>query len=177
MYKNLIGEGGRATREAILMAEERISASFSRDFVNFCSEYDGAKLNNAEIKAVSSKLGQIYYGVREFWPIEKIGTAKLESWDNDLVAFAEDSGGNFFVFHKSDMKTVYFLDHETNEKEVVTDNFNEFLTSIIEADYHDLPEAENAEVWVNPAFFKKQKDLGNAGQQFFHESVRSSVYE
>lgn len=162
MFTDLIYAAGKAQEISISFAEMRIASKFPASFAKFCFEYDGAKFRNAGVKAKSSKLGQSAYQVRQFWSVDKIGTVELEDWDTDLVAFAEDFGGNFFVFHKSDMNKVYFLDHETNDKEIVSESFNEFLSEIVETNNTSEPLAKNARGWVKSDFLKKQRDLGNA---------------
>ena len=162
MYKDLINKSESSTENLISLTEQRLAVSFPTAFREFCLTYNGAKFKDAEIKARSSKLGQTSYQLRDFWKIEKIGAVEIEHWDANLVIFAEDIGGNYFVFHKSDMDCVYFLDHETNDKELVSDSFEEFLSKIVKLSYDDIPKPQNASGWINPAFLKRQKDLGNA---------------
>ncbi len=162
MYKELIDSAEKATEELILSAEERIGVKFSNSFKEFCLNYDGAKLSDAEILAKNSNTGQSSNAIREFLGIKKMGTLEIEYWNDDHIAFAEDSFGNFFVFKKSRMDEVYFLDHETDQVDLVSNNFEEFLKNIIKADFSDLPDAKNSQVWIDPDFLKQQKDLGNA---------------
>lgn len=162
MYEKLIVSFGSGSKEAIHVAESQIGSKFSSSFADFCLKYNGAKFNDAEILARSSNQGQRSYGVREIWQIEKIGTFQLDPWDPELLAFGEDSSGNFFVFERTDMNAVYFLDHETDQKELVANSFDQFLYDIVDASQSDTAEPRNAKVWVNPAFLKKHKDSGNA---------------
>ncbi|KZL22456.1 SMI1 / KNR4 family protein [Pseudovibrio sp. Ad37] len=162
MYKQLIISTKKTTEALVSLAEEKNAVKFSGSFTSFCLENDGAKFTDAEIESGSSQAKQCCYGIREFIPIKKIGDLDVESWDPELIAFAEASGGNYFVFKRTDMTSVFFWDHETNLLELVSKSFGEFLDGITKADYSDLPEPENLKVWVNPVFLKKQKDLGNA---------------
>ncbi len=158
MYKNLIYSSSKADIGSISKAEVRVGHNFPNGYLEFCQEYNGAKLKNAKI---SLSKGEVYE-VRQFTPVHSLGISTVELWDDNLIAIAEDSGGNYFVFKKPELGSVYYWDHETEDLKHLCDSFLKFLKLIEEDDYSDLPSPENAKSWVNPAFLQKQKDLGNA---------------
>jgi len=162
MYKDLIYSTERATERSVSEMEERLGIKLSAHFREFCQNFGNAKFKDAEIVAKHSKLNQSSYGVREFFGVEKVGALEIENWNTDYIAFAEDAFGNFFIFKKSEMDAVYFLEHETDELDYVAGSFEDFLDGIVKANYDDLPSVKNAEVWIDPEFLKLQKDLGNA---------------
>lgn len=157
MYEKLIYSSTKVEKDDIFCVENRIGSKLPNSYVRFCQTYNGAKLRDAQISIAEDN----QYEVRSFTPVDTLGVSNVEFWDDNFVAFANDSGGNFFVFKKPDLDAVYFWDHETDNLEFLCSTFEEFLTLIKKWD-DEIEVPKNAEVWVNPAFLKKQRDLGNA---------------
>ena len=154
----MIETSSTTSKDIIASVENRIGARFPKSFVEFLSENDGAEFKDAEIQTKHSDASQDLYGIRQFLAVEEIGTLQIEYWDNQLIAIAEDSSGNFFVFQRSDMDAVYFWDHETGETTRVSKDFREFLNNIQKFDVSQVQVPDDATGWIDPDFLAELKN-------------------
>lgn len=157
MFKELIYDSGKASEEDLIAVNRRIGSQLPTEYNEFCFIYNGAKLKDAKIEDPKGN----EYEVRLFINVHNVGISNVEFWDQSLVAIAEDSGGNYFVFQKPTLDAVYYWDHETDDLCLVCKTFSKFLSSIEKDDHSDIPKPVNARGWINPKFFELQKKLGN----------------
>lgn len=156
MYEKLIYESGQADNTTIAMAEKRLGCKFDDSFIEFYKKYDGVKFKNAKILASDA----LEYDIRQFIEINALGINNVELWDNNLLAFAEDLGGNFFVFKKTDMNSIYFWDHETEDLLVINTNFGKFLDFIEGYKLSEVEVPDDAITWIDPNFLQELKYKG-----------------
>lgn len=152
MYKELIVSSSTSNLNEISELERDVGFVFPLSFVAFVEKFNGAQFEDAEIASSGGHLG-----IRGFIPVNALIEINSELGNDALCAFAEDESGNFFVFVKGEGAAVYFLDHETNELESVSTNFETFLDSIAKYAGDQDHELQNVDVWIDPDFLESLK--------------------
>jgi hypothetical protein len=117
-------------------------------------------IKNLPEKSEHTKDG-VAYGVREIFAFngwsertERMSDADWHFEKGELV-FAEDSCGNYFTIRSDD--SVWFLDHETDERTALAGNLRQFLEGLHKPEGVTLPPHRVLKVWVRPDFKPKFK--------------------
>lgn len=70
----------------------------------------------------------------------------------NLEVLAEDECGNYFVTIDGQ---VYFWDHETSEKSLISGSFSEFKSLCFEPEETELNDADVISSWIDPNFARE----------------------
>ena len=80
---------------------------------------------------------------------EELSKHEWEFLEGEYV-FAEDSNGNYFCIQ--DDGKVYFLDHETDDRVMLSEGLEGFFNLLQKAEDIELPKHKVLKVWVDPDF-------------------------
>jgi hypothetical protein len=74
--------------------------------------------------------------------------------------FAEDGCGNLFT--QTQIGSICFWDHETDDLTVIASSWEEFTSGCVEPKEVKLKPGQVKRVWIDPKFLEEQKRNGNA---------------
>jgi hypothetical protein len=103
----------------------------------------------------------VAYGVREIFTFnswtERTDRMSEADWhfEKGELVFAEDSCGNYFTIRSDG--SVWFLDHETDERTGLAGDLRQFLEGLHKPEEITLPPHKVLKVWVRPGFKPKFK--------------------
>jgi hypothetical protein len=101
----------------------------------------------------------ITYGIHELYDFKnwKDKTEQMTKcgwhFEQDELVFAHDACGNYFTIQSDG--SVWFLDHETDERTALAKDLNQFINGLRAPEKISLPPHKVLKVWVNPNFKPK----------------------
>lgn len=110
-------------------AEIKLNFEFNKTFVEFIKKLNGGRppVSVFDTKSTKERTIKSFLSLNPGDPEDIVTLNKnISRISKNLIAFAVDSFGNLICFEKNTEKIV-FLDYETDEIEVIANNFSEFL--------------------------------------------------
>ena len=101
--------------------------------------------------------GDDWFAIHELYPISK-WVKRKKGFRSYKVLACDDCGNEFLTNEKCQ---VFFWDHETADIKKISESLLVFLDSLQERPKIELEEGEGIKSWIDPAFLKEQRTLGN----------------
>lgn len=114
--------------------EIALGLDFPSSYRNFLSVYNGGSFK--ECIFPDSRIGPLI--VVSFFSVDGANADRLHAVFQNMggflpascVPFADDPGGNIFFIDTADHGRVYFWDHETRERNFLSEGFEEFVHNL-----------------------------------------------
>ena len=149
-----ISKYGELTENRIIDFENTLGHTLPEEYRIFLKKYNGGDTPNTRFSANGVTMDiQWFYGL-DYVPHPIEGENIILEEKDTLLIFAEDSFGNVYTLSMNDGK-VSFIDHETNKRNNIAEDFLSFVNSCISED-------------INPYSLKsveeREKDLKARGK-------------